>query len=151
MNQVYKLDRPQDITQVGTYLRGLDYEKPWQVEIKPYKKDRTNAQNRLLYLWLSQIEAQNKHGEQNNRNFCKFTYGCPILARDNESFAEFYGSLMENYEYEQCIKSMEFIAVTSLMNTKQFTEYLNQIEQYANEQGYRLTRPDDLYFQAMGK
>jgi len=36
------------------------------------------------------------------------------------------------------------------MKVKQFTEYLNNIDQNSIERGYHLSKPDDIYLQAMG-
>lgn len=74
--------------------------KPWVFSAEPYKKDRSLAQNRLLNKWLAEIGKQSHQGFSYERGFYKFTYGCPILCRDNEDFNELYMHLVEMYTYE---------------------------------------------------
>ena len=39
---------------------------------------------------------------------------------------------------------------TSDLNTAQFTDFLNRIEEYANNAGLNLPHPEDSYYDAMG-
>jgi len=116
-----------------------------------YKPDRTKAQNRLLYKWIAEINKQSGNGIDHERNTLKFRYGCQVLMQNdkNEDFRSFYGKLVETYDYEDCVKSMAFISVSSLMNVSEFTEYLRHIETYALGLGYHLSKPDE-YKNAMG-
>jgi len=124
--------------------------KSWLFEAKPFEPKRSDSQNRLLNLWYTEIGKQSGNGFSYERNFYKFTYGAPILVRDNQEFAEFYGELVANLEHEMCIQAIQFIQVSSIMKVKQFTEYLNNIDQNSIERGFHLSKPDDIYFQAMG-
>ena len=78
--------------------------------------------------------------------------GCPILCEVSDKFNELYGVLVSEKTYEELIDLMadEMINVSSIMGSKQFTEYLSGIEEYANKNGYHLTHPEDYYFEAMG-
>ena len=120
----------------------------WVFEAKKYKKDRSLAQNRLSFKWYSELGKHSGNGSKHERNYCKFTYGCEILARDDEQFAAFFENLINSYDYEACVDAMDFIQVTSLFNVKQFTEYLECIERYAGENGWILTHPVE-YDEAM--
>ena len=145
----FVLHRKEDITKVGQFLRGLAYEKPMVVKIKEFKKDRSLAQNRLAFKWYKERAAFFHTFQDYEHDFCKLTYGCQILLDDSD-FAELYNDVIEVLPYEKQLASMKFISVTKLMNTKQFTEYLNVIEYQSANQGIVLSRPDDLYWQALG-
>ncbi len=133
-------------------LKSFKLKKPIEVISRIYKLTRNNAQNRLLYKWYAEIAKQSGNGIEHERNTLKFRYGCQILCQNdkNEHFRDFYEKLINIYNYEQCVDSMSFISVSSLMNMREFTDYLKQIECYAINHGYYLTKPDE-YNQAMGK
>ncbi len=132
-------------------LKSFKLTKPVEVISRIYKINRSNAQNKLLYKWIAELAKQSGNGVEHERNTLKFRYGCQILCQDdkNSSFRDFYGKLVDILDYENCVDSMAFISVSSMMNTREFTDYLNQIECYAINQGYHLTQTDD-YKQAMG-
>ena len=151
--QKFILNNVNEIIKVGDALRGLDYSVPKQVIIEDYKKNRNNAQNRLINKCYTDIGKDPKgSGYAYERGFYKFNLGCPILVRDSEDFAEFYNTLLEMYEYEEMIKVMStnIISVSSIMNVKQCSEYIDNIYQSAHERGIHLSKPEDLYYEAMG-
>ncbi len=126
--------------------------KPWVFSAEPYKKDRNNAQNRLLYKWLAEIAKQSGNGFAYERGYYKLNVGCPILCESSERFNELYMALVEVKTYEEMIDLMsdEQINVSSIMKIDQFSEYLSRIEKSASERGFRLSHPDDMYYEAMG-
>ena len=148
------LNKGDAIKPIGDYLRKLDYSKPCLVTIQEYKKDRNLAQNRLINKCYTEIGKHNKgNGYAYERGFYKFNLGCPILVRDSADFAAFYNTLLELYEYEEMIKVMstEIISVSSLMNIKQCSEYIDNIYQSAHERGIYLSKEEDIYIQAMNR
>lgn len=152
--QKFILNNVKEISKVGEYLRGLDYSKPWKVEVSEFKKNRNNAQNRLINKCYTEIGKDRKgSGYAYERGFYKFNLGCPILVRDSADFAEFYNTLLELYEYEEMIKVMstEIISVSSLMNIKQCSEYIDNIYQSAHERGIYLSKEEDIYIEAMNR
>ncbi len=127
-------------------LNKIDLSKgAWQVDAAIYKPSRSKAQNKLLFKWYGEISKQSGDSLENVRNELKFRLGCQILCQNpkNDDFRAFYESLMSMYTYEQCVSAMAFVGVSSLMNVKEFTEYLRQIEFYSVNQGYVLTHPDE--------
>jgi len=127
-------------------------DNPHVMIIKPYKKDRRAIQNRLMWHWYKELEQQSdRHGMSKDDLVCynKYHIGVPILARDPE-FSEVWDS-MRFLSYEQKLKAMKFIPVTSIMNIKQMTEYLTDFKIYWNQKGCELTTSQDLYFaEALG-
>lgn len=131
----------------------LNLEKgPYLVSAERFKRDRSGAQNRLSHMWYAALGKATGEGKEYIRNYCKWTYGCPIVAAKDRHFASFYNHMINTYTYEQCVKAMQYTQVTSggLMDTGQMAEYLNHVDAYALERGYQLPQPQDLYYEAMG-
>lgn len=121
-------DRARAINQITL----LNAEKVWDVSIKPYKPNRSHAQNRIYWSWLQII------GDH---------LGYPKDELHVVLAAKFLG-IVET----RCIGEVITQPVsTSSLNIKEFAEYLNRIELFANsELGIILPNQDDLYFEAMG-
>lgn len=111
-------------------------------------KQRSVAQNRLLHMWMSEIaEQRGDITAEEARAYCKLTIGVPILRNQNEAFRLRYDEALKPLSYPQKLAIMSEplnLPVTSLMTTKQLTEYLEGIIQHFGEQGVVLSMPDDL-------
>lgn len=125
--------------------------KPWIFTAELYKPDRSNAQNRLSFMWYAELGKHSGSGKDFERNYCKFHYACPILVEVDDEFSKFYTKLVERYDYEECCAAMEFLQVTSRKKFKMplFAEYLNHIKLYGAEIGCQLTQPIDIFDLAM--
>ena len=123
----------------------------WTLVFKQHEERRRDAQNRLLYAFLSQISKQSGHGIDYERGYYKLNYGCPILERDDADFAEFMGILRYNYTYDKLIEIMstERVRVSSDMTVKQFAEYLTDIKNNAESRGIILTSNEDEYLNSL--
>jgi Fe-S cluster assembly scaffold protein SufB len=64
------------------------------------------------------------------------------MREDSPEFRDTYDRLIKPLSYEQKLKAMELIAVTSLMKVRQMVRYLDSIERECGEQGVVLTNPD---------
>lgn len=121
---------------------------PFTVTIKNGGR-RTIAQNRLIHLWMGEIAEQlpgSFDSVEHVRGHCKLVFGIPILRNADEHFREVYDRQIKPLPYEQKIACMmEPIAfpVTSRMNTKQLTSYLDEIHREFAQQGVELTIPKD--------
>lgn len=108
---------------------------------------RSNAQNRLQHMWMKEISEQKGDiTPEEARAYCKLTIGIPIL-RQNEAFRIRYDEILKplSYEHKMAIMSEPInLPVTSLMSTKQLSEYLEGIIRHFGEQGIVLTMPDDM-------
>lgn len=126
--------------------------KPWRCTAEPYKVNRSSAQNRLSHMWYGEISKQwAGHTSKQVKNYCKFTYGAEIKSQSDSHFGEWFEKLQSTYDYEECVASMEFVNVTSELNVTQMVEYLNHIELFAQESGFELTHPADIYDEAYGR
>ena len=125
-------------------------EMPFTVNISAGGR-RTIKQNRLQRLWMNEIHEQ-LPGEsaEHWRGYCKLHFGVPILREADEVFREKYDEHLRPLPYEAKIACMMVpidFPVTSRMNTKQLTQYLDAVHLHFSAQGVVLTIPED---QALG-
>jgi len=115
-------------------------EMPFLMSIFDKKGKRSLAQNSLLHRWISEAAASKRCSPEEEKGYVKLLFGVPILRADPE-FNEFYlltkiGDLI----YEDAIKAMRFIRVTSTMSTKELSELLDAYERECLENGINLSR-----------
>ena len=140
MKQTYKID------DMAGYERAIDAlnAMPWgytiTIDDEPPKDSRSNAQNRLYWLWNAEVQAH---------------------------MAEYSGIFASSEEWAETIcKKLRPVTVkgylqgepvlerfrTSKANTKEMAAFLTEYEMYANEHlGLRLPIPDDLRFAIYGE
>lgn len=107
-------------------------------------ESRREAQNRLAFQWYGDISRQ--LGDQTIgqvRAECKCRFAAPILCVEHPSFAVTWGRLCERFTWEEILEFVEETALpmSSLLNVKPMTEYLNAIKlEYSPH--VRLTDPE---------
>lgn len=138
-------------------IKRVDLSKPHVVKIEEFKRTRSTAQNALLWKWLTVIGDYVGETKDELHLQFKARYLMPIVLRDNlDEYAiqvhDKMNSLWASGAKQEAsmIKRLliNYIS-TSWMNVKQFTEYLQEIEQYARDGQIALPYPDE-YRQAMG-
>jgi hypothetical protein len=107
---------------------------------------RSLDQNALMWRWNDEIAkhfgdrtADDVHREN------KLLIGCRILVRDDPDFAEFVTNL-SGLTYEQKLQAMDYLAVTSIMTTRQLSEFMDTVHRKFSQQGVMLTDPDMLKY-----
>lgn len=104
-----------------------------QMFIKPYRKDRSKAQNALSHVWYAQLAVQlREFTAEGYKGFCKLHFGVPILRTEAE-FCELYDRVFKPMDYPTKIEIMSkpgLFDVTSLMKVEQMGLYLEQIQQH---------------------
>lgn len=150
------LDTPgSTLKAVYAFLSGLDPTKAWTITVGPYKADRSKAQNRLAFRWYKEIAEQKMDQTPEEwRAYCKLVKGVPILRSENEAFCEIYDRVIKPLGYEDKLALMSApidMPITSLMNVKQFSAFLEEVQRHFATEGVILTSGDDLYEQAMGR
>ena len=113
-------------------IKALCMDKPWQMECKLYKKNRSLSQNKLYFMWMKVIGDSIGYTSEEMH---------AIMADEflTTEFVEYGGNKIKRDKS------------TSRLNTKEFTEYLENIDRWAaSEMGIVLPSPEDLYFEAMG-
>ena len=130
-----------------TKLENWQVKQKCLVTIKPYKKNRTDAQNALFAVWARQRGEQTGHGEIYERCYLKLQYGIPIMMH-HDYFRDTWEAF-KAFPYEAQHEAMRVIDVTSLMSVDEMTIFLNHVESDSYDNGLHLTKPRQ-YDEAMG-
>lgn len=122
-----RINQSSDKRKVIDYVDKLPDGKPYTVEIKVKRKQRSTDQNRLYWLWLTCIMAET--GEHKDR------------------LHEFFKQHFLGGEEHWAFNKYQVIVPrsTSTLDTKQMTDYLERVQQFAaTELGIVLPNPEDL-------
>ena len=120
-------------------INSLNLETKWQIEIKKYRKNRSDAQNRLLWMWLDILGRELGYIDELGRG-----KGDMYDIAVDQCWPHGYEEI--TFKEKKIIKQRK----TSKLDTKDFTVFLNNIDMLAIGLGIILPKPDDLYFEAMG-
>ena len=124
--------------------------KPLRVVIDQKQDDRSTAQNRLMWMWLGQIEKKTGQDKDSLHYEFKKRFLIYIYRRDDQEFAETCNAIAmlkqnECEEYRVIAEQVIRLCSTTKLSVKQMTEYLNYVHDFAVTQlGVHLTVPDDL-------
>lgn len=126
------INGPETLENALQGLKALNLDKPWRMTVKPYVRRRSDIQHRLMWLWLGIIEADTGNTKEDMHLYFKIKFlGTEERSVLGETITE--------------IKS------TTVLNIKEFTEYLDKIERFTAETiGIPLSHPEILYWEAMG-
>lgn len=129
----------QDAGRLAEWVEGLPI--PFTLTYREGKV-RSLSQNALLHKWFGEIAKQTHSTADQVKRECKFYQGCPILMADDPQFVAFLSHL-KSLTIEQKIAAMDYISVTSVMNTKQLSAMCDAVEAKYLPQGIRLSQPED--------
>ena len=150
--QVIRVDSYEQAVSASVAIMNLlKTQKPYTVTIEEGNEPRRSKQNRLSLLWYREIGKQSGYGAEYERRHYKLSFGVPMLRADDAEFNQFCETALDKLPYEQQLQAMEYVPVTRLMKVKQFAEYLNEVELDAYSRGYKLSQPDDAYWEALMK
>jgi len=96
---------------------------------------RSLDQNEMKEMQVKYVASQlNGNDEHSTRLELKYRCGIPILCRDDEKFLGFCKMALSPLSYEERVKAMEFVPVTSEMGVKQMSEYIEKVfDMYAEQ------------------
>ena len=121
-----------DKDRVIRHINALNTDKPWMIDIKLYKKNRSLAQNKLYFMWMKVI-------------------GDSIGYTSEEMHAIMADKFLTTEFVEYGGDRIKRDKSTSRLNTKEFTEYLEKIDRWAaSEMGIALPSPEELIWEALG-
>ncbi len=106
------------------FLRGMNIAEVQSVEIKPYRKNRSGAQNRLLWSWYGILAGVTGYTTK-------------------ELHEQFKVRLLGVEERTVYGKNLVLPKSSADLDTKEFTDFLTKIEMVAIEMGITLPHPDD--------
>ncbi|WP_151832142.1 hypothetical protein [Acinetobacter ursingii] len=134
----------------NNYTQANFENKPLVVEIKPFDGDRSKAQNRLYWKFLSQWSKHQGTDKDSEHLFFKKKFLARIYDRDDvgqyrKTFAAVRKLKEEQHSmYQQVADGLNELISTTDASVQQFTEYLNDIHAFCNKQGCWLETPEDL-------
>lgn len=115
-------------------IGALNLDLPWAVVIRPYKKDRSLAQNRLYWDWLTLIGTETGYDKDDLHEALAEKFLPPVPVR------AVLGEIIHRRRS------------TTTLSVAEFTAYLVTIERFAaSDLGIQLPRPEDMYHEAMGR
>ena len=152
---VFTIKDHSDITKTMSYLHTnytkANFEnKPLVVEIRPFEKDRSKAQNRLYWKFLTQWAKHQGTDKDSEHLFFKKQFLARIYHRDNvgqyrKTFAAVKVLKEQQHPmYQQVADGLNELITTTDASVDQFTEYLNDIHAFCLKHGKYLSTPDDL-------
>lgn len=94
--------------------------------------DRSLDYNALSHVWYEQVANELREDDAAGvKAFCKLHFGVPIMRAEDADFREFYDTAMKKaLTYEQKLKAMRFVPVTSLMTQEQFDRYARDVQDH---------------------
>lgn len=121
-------------------LRRVDTSQPKRISVAEWKGKRGISANNQQHLWYGQIAKH--YGDRTPldvKNFCKDSIGLPILHNSvlHGDKIEFLLAKLEYYKHshENKLKLVQCLDVTSLFNTTESKEYMEQMILYWNDKG----------------
>jgi hypothetical protein len=130
---------------IGDIREAWNRHKFLRVSVKT-GKDRSLDYNALSHCWYIQVANELREDDAAGvKAFCKLHFGVPILRAEDADFREFYDAGMKNVlTYEQKVKAMRFVPVTSLMTQAQFDNYAHQVQDhYAGRVALEFPKKDE--------
>jgi hypothetical protein len=108
-------------------------------------KDRSLDQNAISHAWYEQISRELREDAPDDvKAECKLRFGVPILRAHDEDFREIYDASMKGHlSYEQKLRAMRLLPVTSLMTVQQLSQYLVDMQNHFATRGVMLEFPED--------
>jgi hypothetical protein len=127
------------------FIDSLDITQKWVIDARLFTETRTDLQNRLSHAWYSEIaKALDSDDATGWKCYCKLHHGVPIMRRDDAEFKQVYDEAIKGLSYEKKLQIMKILPVTSIMNTKQLTEYLEDVQMDFTFKGVKLEFPDEI-------
>lgn len=131
-------------------------EQVWEARFRPHKKNRSAAQQALMWIWHKQWSDHFGDEVKDEHIRFKREFLLPVLLRDNviDGLPALYRSaanrLVTNGDARGMLALYELIT-TSALNTAQFSEILTQYEREAAMEGCAFTVLGPQYDEAMGR
>lgn len=156
-SQTFVIKSHDQITSVISFLHSnynkANFEnKPLVVRVGQKQDDRSTAQNKLYWKWLTQWANHQGSDKDTEHLFFKRKFLSVIYFRDDvgQYRATFQAVKKLKDEkhplYNQVASGLNELISTADASVRQFTEYLNDIHAFCNKQGCWLETPEDLMY-----
>ena len=89
---------------------------------------RSLDQNAITHAWYQQLANELREDDALGwKCYCKLHHGVPILRAEDADFRETYDGAIRGLSYEQKLKVMRILPVTSLMTRVQLSKYAEAV------------------------
>lgn len=118
------------LSAVDEITESYNLKKYVEISIKIGGK-RGLSQNALSHVWYSEIEKSLHWNVGEAKRYCKYHFGIPILRAEDIDFNDALELLKRGrYTYDQKLKMMDILPVTSRMSKDQMKRYLNDVQMH---------------------
>ena len=115
---------------IGVLRHTFKEKKYFQVTINDGKK-RSIEQNFVSHGWYAKVSREEgEYTPEGIKCLCKYHFGLPILRADDPEYNEWCTKVIDALTYESRIEAMKYTPCTSLMTTKQLSEYMEHIQKH---------------------
>jgi len=105
--------------------------------------DRSLPQNAITHVWYEQLARELPEDDALGwKCYCKLHHGVPIMRAEDDEFRETYDSAIKGLSYEQKLKVMRLLPVTSLMTKEQLSKYAEAVQMDFAQRGVFLEFPE---------
>jgi hypothetical protein len=128
-------------------LRKVDFSEAKRIRVTDWSEKRGLSANNQQHLWYGQIAKH--YGDRaaiDVKCFCKDALGLPIILQ-SDAHADKMEFLLHklnyyNHSYESKMKLIHCLEVTSLFNTSESKEYMDNMIHYFNDLGVNIKYKD---------
>jgi hypothetical protein len=104
---------------------------------------RSLNQNDLTHAWYAQIARELREDDELGwKCYCKLHHGVPILRAEDAEFRATYDVAIKGLSYEQKLRVMRILPVTSLMTRAQMSKYAEEVRRDFTGRGVPLEFPE---------
>lgn len=134
------------------YTKANFENKPLVVRVDQKEDDRSKAQNRLYWKWLTQWAKHQGSDKDTEHLFFKRKFLSVIFYRDDVGqYRNTFDAVkvlkqQKHTMYQYVASGLNELISTTDASVDQFTEYLNDIHAFCNKQGCWLETPEDLMY-----
>lgn len=143
------------IENLVSFLQALPEKPVVEVVIRDHKKDRTAAQNSLMWLWITVISNEFGLTKEEQHKELKRRLLVPIYERDDQEYAAMINTIRklytDGYKEESLLLHDQIVKLTSTTkaDVEQFAEYLTEIERDMIGKGIYLPHREDYEYAMM--
>lgn len=138
------------LSAMTNFVRHLRPDKKWKVVISENKPDRSAAQNRLYWVYVTIIGQTLGYSKEEMHEVFKRRHLVPIMLRDDEHFNALLVRVKKAAD-DGVMRSFVRLLSTTHLSLAQFAEYLRDIELFAISMSITLPAKDDDWHEAMGR
>ena len=117
-----------------------EFKKHKYLAVKIQKATRLQIQNRWVNLFYSMVSRQQGNPRETLENECKYSYGLPIMLRDDPEMASLWRKILSGLDHDERRLAMKGVKMTSDFDVAECGEYIEQL--ICNFNDFELPRPD---------